>query len=67
MQQTEGMDVVSFDCAGAGLKTCINLDVVSFPAVRLYHSDGRVDRYRGARRAAGVRRTTGSCTRATWA
>jgi protein disulfide-isomerase A1 len=44
-------NMVSFDCA-ANLKTCKDLDVVSYPAIRLYHRDGRIDRYRGPRKAA---------------
>ncbi|KAK3944443.1 protein disulfide-isomerase [Diplogelasinospora grovesii] len=43
-------NIVSFDCE-AHLKACKDLDIVSFPAIRLYHRDGRMDRYRGKRKA----------------
>ncbi|KAK3684074.1 hypothetical protein B0T22DRAFT_520548 [Podospora appendiculata] len=50
MEKTENdPNVMSFDCE-AHLKTCKDLDVVSFPAIRLYHRDGRLDRYRGERK-----------------
>ena len=39
-------DIVSFDCE-AHLHKCKELDVASYPAIRVYHRDGRMDRYRG--------------------
>ena len=44
-------NVVSVDCA-AKPRLCDEYGVVSYPAIRLFHADGRVDRYRGARRAS---------------
>ncbi|EHA54204.1 hypothetical protein MGG_08973 [Pyricularia oryzae 70-15] len=46
-------NVVSFDC-GAKRKICDELDVVSYPAIRLYHQDGRMDRFRGPRTASEI-------------
>ena len=43
-------NIVSFDCS-AHLAKCKDLDVHSFPAIRIYHRDGRMDRYRGPRTA----------------
>ncbi|KAK3373656.1 hypothetical protein B0T24DRAFT_271233 [Lasiosphaeria ovina] len=44
---------MSVDCA-AHVSACIELDVVAYPAVRLYHTDGRMDRYRGPRKSAPI-------------
>jgi len=44
-------NVVSVDCA-AKPRLCDEYDVASYPAIRLFHGDGRVDRYRGARRSS---------------
>ncbi|KAK4148812.1 protein disulfide-isomerase [Chaetomidium leptoderma] len=46
-------NIVSFDCQ-AHAKFCRDLDVVSFPSIRLYHRDGRMDRYRGERKAREI-------------
>ncbi|KXX73302.1 Protein disulfide-isomerase [Madurella mycetomatis] len=46
-------NIVSFDCQ-AHPKFCSDLDVASFPAIRLYHRDGRMDRYRGDRQARKI-------------
>lgn len=43
-------NIVSFDCA-ENLKFCKDLDVNSFPTIRVYHRDGRMDRFRGERKA----------------
>ena len=50
MQAAEKDDnIVSFDCS-SNIKVCKqDFDVASFPAIRLYHRDGRMDRYRGDR------------------
>ncbi|KAL8420558.1 hypothetical protein RB594_003372 [Gaeumannomyces avenae] len=51
IQETErDNNVVSLDC-GAKRKLCDEFHVISYPAIRLYHQDGRMDRYRGPRRA----------------
>lgn len=42
-------NIVSFDC-GANPKLCRELDVASYPAIRLYRRDGGMDRYRGERK-----------------
>jgi protein disulfide-isomerase A1 len=43
MQEKERDDnIVSFDCQ-AHSKFCSELDVTSFPAIGLYHRDGRMD------------------------
>lgn len=42
--------VVTVDCS-ASQALCRELDVVSFPTVRLHRQDGQVERYRGARKA----------------
>ncbi|KAK5651956.1 hypothetical protein OQA88_11498 [Cercophora sp. LCS_1] len=39
-------NIVSFDC-GAHPEKCTELEVKAVPAVRVYHRDGRVNRYRG--------------------
>ncbi|KAK4239245.1 protein disulfide-isomerase [Achaetomium macrosporum] len=39
-------NIVSFDCE-KDAKYCRELDVASFPSIRLYHRDGRMDQYRG--------------------
>ncbi|PTB66391.1 hypothetical protein BBK36DRAFT_1118911 [Trichoderma citrinoviride] len=41
------------DCPSSP-KFCQEMDVVSFPAIRLYHKDGSMTRYRGPRRAASI-------------
>ncbi len=43
--------MASFDCS-ANLEACKGLDVASFPAIRMYHRDGKIDRYRGPRKAS---------------
>ncbi|KAM7201275.1 protein disulfide-isomerase [Rhypophila sp. PSN 637] len=43
-------NIVSFDCS-EHLKFCKDMDVTSFPAIRVYQRDGRMDRYRGERKA----------------
>ncbi|KAL6864127.1 hypothetical protein J3F83DRAFT_761981 [Trichoderma novae-zelandiae] len=43
----------TIDCL-ATPEFCQEMDVVSFPAVRLYHKDGPTTRYRGPRRAASI-------------
>ncbi|GAB1313682.1 Protein disulfide-isomerase [Madurella fahalii] len=54
LQEVEKDDnIVSFDCQ-VHPKFCSDLDVVSFPAIRLYHRDGRMDRYRGDRQAREI-------------
>lgn len=54
IQETErDNNVVSFDC-GTKRKVCDELDVVSYPAIRLYHQDGRMDRFRGPRQASEI-------------
>ncbi|KAK3988988.1 protein disulfide-isomerase [Cladorrhinum sp. PSN332] len=52
LQEAEKADpnIVSFDCS-LHPKLCKSLDVTSFPSIRLYHRDGRLDRYRGPRKA----------------
>ncbi|KAK3372677.1 hypothetical protein B0H63DRAFT_503719 [Podospora didyma] len=45
--------VSSIDCA-VEAAVCIGMDVLAYPAIRLYHADGRVDRYRGPRKAAQI-------------
>ncbi|KAK3314454.1 hypothetical protein B0H66DRAFT_313472 [Apodospora peruviana] len=55
MQEKEKDDnIVSFDCSGPHLKFCKDLDVTSFPSIRLYHRDGRMDRYRGDRKGRSM-------------
>ncbi|CAK7229126.1 hypothetical protein SEUCBS140593_007141 [Sporothrix eucalyptigena] len=50
----EGEHVLSFDCS-QNAATCRELDAVStFPTIRLYHRDGRIDRYRGERTATSI-------------
>ncbi|KAK0612783.1 protein disulfide-isomerase [Bombardia bombarda] len=46
-------NIVSLDCA-AQPKFCRDLDVLSYPAIRLYHRDGRMNRYRGERKARDI-------------
>ncbi|KAM7199725.1 thioredoxin-like fold protein [Naviculisporaceae sp. PSN 640] len=46
-------NIVSFDCS-EHLKFCKDLDVNSFPAIRVYHRDGRMDRFRGERKAKSM-------------
>lgn len=41
---------VSVDCE-SNLRLCQELDVVSFPAIRLYHQHDQMTRYRGPRAA----------------
>ncbi|OAA62853.1 Thioredoxin-like fold protein [Niveomyces insectorum RCEF 264] len=49
----DGEHALSFDC-GSNMATCRELDAWSFPAIRLYHRDGRIDRYRGPRKAKNM-------------
>ncbi|KAK0625074.1 hypothetical protein B0T17DRAFT_260621 [Bombardia bombarda] len=44
---------LSIDCA-ATPTICSDLGVSSFPTIRLYHGDGRMDRYRGPRKAPSI-------------
>ncbi|KAK0710807.1 hypothetical protein B0H67DRAFT_684541 [Lasiosphaeris hirsuta] len=54
MQEREKDDnIVSFDCE-THPKMCNDLDVSSFPAIRVYHRDGRMDRYRGERKGREI-------------
>ena len=55
IQETErDNNVVSFDCH-AKPNVCAELDVISYPSIRLYsHGATRVDRYRGPRRAKPI-------------
>ncbi|KAK3356775.1 hypothetical protein B0T25DRAFT_578946 [Lasiosphaeria hispida] len=54
MQEREEDDnIVSFDCE-VHPKVCNDLDVSSFPAIRVYHRDGRMDRYRGERKGREI-------------
>ncbi|KAK3385559.1 thioredoxin-like domain-containing protein [Podospora didyma] len=52
-ENEEGSQVVSVDCSQTP-KACEELGVSSFPAIRLYHRDGRLDRYRGPRKTAAI-------------
>ncbi|KAL6696051.1 hypothetical protein J3F84DRAFT_408015 [Trichoderma pleuroticola] len=45
--------VAAIDCLSAPT-LCQEMDVVSFPAIRLYQKDGPTTRYRGPRRAAAI-------------
>ncbi|KAK4221781.1 protein disulfide-isomerase [Podospora fimiseda] len=48
-------NIVSFDCSLPSHQAfCKSLDVTSFPSIRLYHRDGRLDRYRGPRKAREI-------------
>ncbi|KAK3937811.1 hypothetical protein QBC46DRAFT_391644 [Diplogelasinospora grovesii] len=49
----KGNKAVSFDCSTKP-KLCGALKVSSFPTIRLYHQDGRLDRYRGPRKASSI-------------
>ncbi|KAL7819284.1 ER-resident thioredoxin [Trichoderma aethiopicum] len=54
--QTVQQNVAStatIDCPSSP-KLCQEMDVVSFPAIRLYQKDGSMKRYRGSRRAAAI-------------
>ncbi|KKP01568.1 hypothetical protein THAR02_06316 [Trichoderma harzianum] len=44
---------VAIDCLSAST-LCQEMDVVSFPAIRIYQKDGPTTRYRGPRRAAAI-------------
>ena len=48
--QKEDPNIVSFDCS-EHLKFCKDLDVTSFPTIRVYQRDGRMYRFRGERKA----------------
>lgn len=51
MQEAEDdSNVVSLDCQ-AHASFCADLNVASFPSIRLYHRDGRMDLYRGTDKA----------------
>ncbi|KAK4210791.1 hypothetical protein QBC37DRAFT_447527 [Rhypophila decipiens] len=52
-QQQIEADVMNIDCSGS-LSTCLELDVKAYPAIRLYHPDGRVIRYRGPRKSIPI-------------
>ncbi|KAK3341990.1 hypothetical protein B0T25DRAFT_617599, partial [Lasiosphaeria hispida] len=45
--------VMSIDCA-TDVATCAEMDVMAYPAIRLYHGDGRMDRYRGPRKSTPI-------------
>ncbi len=52
MQQSlKPNEAVSFDCS-ANAEICRSLDILSYPAIRFDNRDGRVERYRGPRKAA---------------
>ncbi|KAK1761533.1 protein disulfide-isomerase, partial [Echria macrotheca] len=54
LQDTEKDDnIVSLDCATSP-SFCRELGVTMFPSIRMYHRDGRMDRYRGPRRAQEI-------------
>ncbi|KAK3360624.1 thioredoxin-like domain-containing protein, partial [Lasiosphaeria hispida] len=42
-------NIVSFDCE-TNPRLCRELDVASYPAIRLYHRNGHMNRYRGERK-----------------
>ncbi|KAK1750081.1 thioredoxin-like fold protein [Echria macrotheca] len=46
-------NIISFDC-GKDLGSCRDLDVASYPAIRLYRRDGSIIRYRGDRKAPRI-------------
>ncbi|KAK4159696.1 protein disulfide-isomerase [Cladorrhinum sp. PSN259] len=46
-------NIRSFDCSAHPI-FCKELDITSFPTIRLYHRDGRLDRYRGPRKAREI-------------
>ncbi|KAK0736070.1 hypothetical protein B0T21DRAFT_366245 [Apiosordaria backusii] len=51
LQEAEKDDnIVSFDCALHQVY-CQELEVASFPTIRMYHRDGRLDQYRGESKA----------------
>jgi len=43
-------NMLSLDCA-ISPELCRELDIASYPAIRLYHRDGKMVRHRGERRA----------------
>ncbi|CAK7219560.1 tRNA (adenine(58)-N(1))-methyltransferase non-catalytic subunit trm6 [Sporothrix eucalyptigena] len=45
--------VVSIDCTHDN-KLCDELDIASYPAIRLFHKDGRIQRYRDVREAPEI-------------
>ncbi|KAK0625858.1 hypothetical protein B0T14DRAFT_492291 [Immersiella caudata] len=50
LQETaDDPNILSFDCAAHPAK-CSSLEISSFPAIRVYHRDGRINRYRGERK-----------------
>lgn len=50
MQETANdPNIISFDCTAHAAK-CHDLEISSFPDVRVYHRDGRMDVYSGARK-----------------
>ncbi|KAL7798236.1 hypothetical protein V8C37DRAFT_369195 [Trichoderma ceciliae] len=51
--QEDVASAAAIDCLAAP-KFCQEMDVVSFPAIRLYQKDGPTTRYRGPRRAAPI-------------
>ncbi|EPE07997.1 gcd10p family protein [Ophiostoma piceae UAMH 11346] len=51
--EVQGVHTATVDCSQeTGL--CDELDVASYPALRLFHGDGRVRRYRGPRRSYDI-------------
>ncbi|KAH8897902.1 hypothetical protein GQ53DRAFT_778127 [Thozetella sp. PMI_491] len=46
-------NLVSVDCAVDPM-VCRRMDVMRYPAIRLYHKDGNFDRYRGLRNAVSI-------------
>ncbi|KAK3312758.1 hypothetical protein B0H66DRAFT_568848 [Apodospora peruviana] len=53
-QKDQNDNLISVDCSTTP-KLCKELNVRSFPTIRLYHQDGRVNRYRGPRKAASIK------------
>ncbi|KAK4183791.1 protein disulfide-isomerase [Podospora australis] len=46
-------NIVNFDCQ-AHPEFCKELDVTTFPSIRVYHRDGRLNEYRGEKRARDI-------------
>ncbi|KAK4455285.1 hypothetical protein QBC34DRAFT_460134 [Podospora aff. communis PSN243] len=42
-------NILSFDCSSHPAK-CASFEISSYPAIRVYHRDGRIDRFRGERK-----------------
>lgn len=52
LQEAEKDDdnIVSFDCA-MHREFCQQLNIPSYPTIKIYHRDGRIDQYRGKHKA----------------